>query len=92
MTETETPSAVVVEITEPGDRKTDGTMAGSLILPRRVRINGKPVLTQGGVRIHEMHTGTGKELACVTITLPVRLLIIGAEGDVGPLPLPGREP
>jgi hypothetical protein len=88
---TEHPAAVVVEITEPGDRKTDDTIGGSLILPRQVKINGMPVLTRGGVRIHEMQVGDGKELALVTITLPVRLLIIGAEGDVAPLPLPGRE-
>jgi hypothetical protein len=75
------PMAVTMEIVERG-RKTDDTMAGSLILPSDVRINGVSVVTCDGIRIHEMTVRPPKEMAMVTVTLPVRLLTIGAEGDL----------
>ena len=83
------PQAAVVEILERG-RTSDGTIGGSLIMPSDVRINGVSVLTQGGVKVHEMDISPCKEIVTVTLTLPVRLLIIGAEGDVDSLRNPGR--
>jgi hypothetical protein len=81
------PLAAVVEIVERG-RKSDDTSGGSVIVPNSVRINGVSVLTTGGVKVHDIEvlTGDGPTLATVTITLPVRMLIIAAEGD-----LPARE-
>lgn len=75
------PLAVTMEIVERG-RTTDDTTGGSLILPSDVRINGVSVLTGGGVKVHEMDISPCKEMAKVTVTLPVRLLVIGAEGDL----------
>jgi hypothetical protein len=75
------PMAVTMEIVERG-RETDDTLAGSLIMPTDVRINGVSVATTGGVRVHEMTVQPAKEMATVTVTLPVRLLVIGAEGDL----------
>lgn len=73
-------SASVVEIIEPGHTTTDGT--GSLIMPRDVRVNGVSVYTTGGVKIHEMDLAVPKDMATVTLTLPVRRLTIAAEGDL----------
>lgn len=75
------PLAVTMEIIERG-RTTDDTLAGSLILPNDVRINGVSVLTQGGIKVHGMEFTPCKEMATVTVTLPVRMLTIGAEGDL----------
>lgn len=80
MSDRKPPLAVVVEITQRG--RTEDTAGGSLILPSDVKINGVSVLTQGGVKVHEMEITPCKEIAMVTITLPVRLLVIGAEGDL----------
>lgn len=77
-------SAVVMEIVERG-RTSDGTIGGSLIMPSEVRINGMPIVTAGGVKVHEMSIQPRKDMVTVTVTLPVRLLIIGAEGDVNAL-------
>jgi hypothetical protein len=74
------PTAAIVEILEVADRQIDETGTSTLILPNDVRINGVSVYTEGGVRIHEMHMPP-KELPTVTLTLPVRLLVIGAESD-----------
>jgi hypothetical protein len=75
------PLAVTMEIVERG-RKTDGTTGGSLIVPTDVRINGVSVLTQGGIKVHEMDFHPLKEMVTVTVTLPVRMLTVGAEGDL----------
>ncbi len=77
---TEQPTAAVIEIIERG-RKTDDSMSGSVILPTELRINGHPVLTQGGVKIHEMTLPIGRELASITVTLVARRITIAAEGD-----------
>jgi hypothetical protein len=72
--------APVVEIIEPGHTSSD-SMGGSMIMPREVRINGQRLLTQGGVIVHEMRTDP-KDCARITVTLPVRMLIVAAEGDL----------
>lgn len=74
------PSAITMEIFESGRKSEDGT--GSVILPNAVLINGHSVYTDGGVRIHEMTIKPAMELAAVTVTMPVRCLIIAAEGDL----------
>lgn len=75
------PMAVTMEIVERG-RATDDTTGGSLVIPGDVRINGVSVLTGGGVVVHQMNIRPAKDMAAVTVTLPVRLLVIGAEGDL----------
>lgn len=75
------PSAVTMAIVEVG-RDAIGDGPDSLIMPNTVLINGQPVYTAGGIRIHESEIETKKELAQVTVTLPVRLLTVGAEGDL----------
>ena len=75
------PAAAIVEILETGDREIDETGTSTLIIPRDVRINGASVYTSGGVRVHEMQLSPPKEMPAVTLTLPVRLLIVGAESD-----------
>jgi hypothetical protein len=74
------PLAVTMEIVERG-HTTGDTTASTLIVPNDVRINGVSVLTQGGVTVHGMEFPP-KEAARVTLTLPVRLLVVGAEGDL----------
>jgi hypothetical protein len=74
------PLAVTMEIVERGHTTSDIT-ASTLIMPNDVRINGVSVLTQGGIKVHDMEFPL-KELAQVTLTLPVRLLVVGAEGDL----------
>jgi hypothetical protein len=85
------PAAAIVEILETGDREIDETGPGTLILPRDVRINGVSVYTSGGVRVHEMEISPPKEMPVVTLTLPVRLLIVGAESD-SRIPAGTRQP
>lgn len=74
------PTAAIVEIIETGKRKVDETGPGTIAFPSDVRINGVSVYTTGGVKVHDMDFPP-KEMPTVTITLPVRLLIIGAESD-----------
>ena len=74
-------SAAVIEIIERG-RSADPDGPGSIVLPTEVRINGHPVYTTGGgVKIHET-SFPPREMATVTMTLPVRRLTIAAEGDL----------
>jgi hypothetical protein len=49
--------------------------------PNEVRINGASVYTDGGVKVHEINVPP-RELTRVTVTLPVRMLTIAAEGDL----------
>lgn len=51
-------------------------------MPSDVRINGVSVVTQDGIRVHEMTVRPAREMAAVTVTLPVRMLVIAAEGDL----------
>lgn len=77
------PRASVVEIVQQRDKYVSDVGSGSLIMPRHIRINGTPVYTTGGVRVHEINLTPSKDMAQVTLTLPVRLLLIGVEGDLG---------
>lgn len=79
---TEKATACVIEIYQTEPEETDDTLAGSVIMPDKVLINGHPVLTQGGVRINAIEIPVGKELASVTVTLLVRRIIVAAEGDI----------
>ena len=75
------PLAVTMEIVERG-HTTGDTTASTVIAPDDVRINGVSVVTaEGGVTVHGMDFPP-KEMARVTLTLPVRLLVVGAEGDL----------
>jgi hypothetical protein len=73
--------AAVIEVIERG-RATDDTLGGSVVLPTEVRINGHPVPTSGGVKIHEIELPVGRELAQVTFTLVARRITVAAEGDL----------
>jgi hypothetical protein len=79
---TEQPTACVIEIYQTKPEKTDDTLAGSVIMPNKVLINGHPVLTQGGIRINAIEVPIAKDLASVTVTLLVRRIIVAAEGDM----------
>ena len=74
------PRAVTMEVVERG-REVPENGTGSLILPNEVSINGTPVYTIGGIKVHEMDLEIPKGMASVTVTLPVRLLVVGAEND-----------
>jgi hypothetical protein len=80
----EQPTAAVIEIFQTSPERTDDTLAGSVIVPDRVCINGHPVLTQGGIKVHEINIPLGmhSELLQVTVTLLARRVIIAAKGDV----------
>lgn len=76
------PTGAVIEIIERG-RTTDGTLAGSIITPDEVRINGQPLLIAADepITIHEINVRSG-DLVCVTLTLIARRVIIAAEDDL----------
>jgi hypothetical protein len=76
------PLAVTMEIVERGRATSDDSMASTIILPNDVRINGVSVLTQGGIKLHELDFHPQREMVTVTVTLPVRMLAVGAEGDL----------
>jgi hypothetical protein len=76
------PLAVTMEIIERGRTTSDDSMASTIIVPDDVRINGVSVLTQGGIKLHELDFHPQREMVTVTVTLPVRMLAVGAEGDL----------
>jgi hypothetical protein len=83
MPESPTPksTAAVIEIVEKA-KTTDDTLAGSVIIPNEVRINGIPLLvTEDGIQVHEMDFPPG-DCAKVTLTLIARRVVIAAEGDL----------
>lgn len=80
-------AAVVLEVVQAGE-KPDESGTGSLIVPSAVLINGQPVFTTSPVRVHEMQVPL-RELVQVTVTLPVRLLVVGGEHDRGSAPSRG---
>lgn len=77
------PRAVTLEVVER-DHKTTDSLAGSIIIPSEIRINGMSVLAPADVpvRVHEMSFGADREAAVVTLTLFVRKLTVAAEGDL----------
>lgn len=73
--------AATIEIVERG-AKTDDTMAGSVIVPDGVRINGQSLLTSSDhpVVVHEINL-QDRSVAYVTLTLLARRIVVGAELD-----------
>lgn len=83
------PRAVTMEIVERNHKTTD-SLAGSVIIPNEVRINGMPIIGPADVpvRVHDMSFGADREAAVVTITMFVRKLTVAAEGDLRETPAP----
>lgn len=77
----EKPRASVIEIIAPAYQPTEDG-AGSIIVPRELRINGQPVYTPAGSRIQISDFGLGDELVTVTLTLVARRIVIAADGDL----------
>lgn len=79
------PSAAYIEIVEKG-RATDDTLAGSLVVPNDVRINGVSLAVPEDrpIVVHEMvyDKQAGEAVACVTLTLFARRVTIAAESDL----------
>ena len=86
MAKTPPPPAAVIEIVEK-DKTTTDTLAGSVIIPNEVRINGQPLSIADGVTVHEINVGGDHELAHVTLTLYARRVTIAAEGDLDDAPV-----
>lgn len=76
----EKPRASVIEIVAPDYQPTEDG-AGSIVVPRELRINGQPVYTPRGSRIQINDFDLGDELVTVTLTLVARRIVIGADGD-----------
>ena len=75
------PPAAVIEILDTG-RATSGDVAGSIIVPDAIRINGQPLQVENGsVVVHEMVLGRN-DIVRVSLTLFARRVIIAAEGDL----------
>jgi hypothetical protein len=76
------PRASVIELIAP-DFIPSEDGAGSIVVPREVRINGVSVLTAGSsgrVLIGDIRLGS--DLVTVTVTLVARRLVIAADGDL----------
>ncbi len=78
---TDKPRASVVEIIASGSQPTEDG-AGSLVVPREVRINGVSVYTPRGTVVKIDGFALGESLVTVNLTLVVRRLVIGADGDL----------
>jgi len=77
---TDKPRASVVEIIASDSQPTEDG-AGSLVVPREVRINGVSVYTPKGTVVKINEFALGESLVTVNLTLVVRRLIIGADDD-----------
>lgn len=76
------PRASVIEIVATGRQPTEDG-AGSIIIPREVRINGVSVYTadrQNGIRVSDINLGD--DMVKVTLTLIARRLVIAADSDL----------
>jgi hypothetical protein len=78
---TEKPRASVVEIIANGSQPTEDG-GGSIVVPREVRINGVSVYTPKGTVVKIDDFALGESLVTVNLTLVVRRLVIGADGDL----------
>lgn len=76
----EKPRASVIEIIAPDFRPTDDG-AGSIVVPKEVRINGVSVYTAGDGVVRISEVDLGDNLVTVNLTLVVRRLTIAADGD-----------
>ena len=87
--ETETPRAKprasVIEIIAKGQQPTEDG-AGSIIVPREVRINGVSVFTPRGTVVKIDDFPLGESLVTVNLSLVVRRLVIAADGDLEEAP------
>ncbi|MER5750600.1 hypothetical protein [Streptomyces sp. NPDC002088] len=79
------PRASVIELIAPDYQPTDDG-AGSIIVPREVRINGVPVYTPKDAPVQIGDIQLGDELVTVTLTLIARRVVIAADGDLGEQP------
>ncbi|GGW98572.1 hypothetical protein [Streptomyces chartreusis] len=78
----ERPRASVIEIIAKGQQPTEDG-AGSIIVPREVRINGVSVYTADrDNRIKVNDISLGDDMVTVTLTLVARKLVIAADGDL----------
>lgn len=80
------PRASVIEIIAKDQHPTEDG-AGSIIIPREVRINGVSVFTadrDNEIKIGDIHLGS--DMATVTLTLVARRLVIAADGDLRDTP------
>lgn len=82
------PRASVVEIIATGAQPTEDG-AGSIILPREVRINGVSVFTPRGTVVKIDDFQLGESLVTVHLSLVVRRLVIAADGDLNDEPQAG---
>ena len=76
------PRASVVEIIASGYQPTEDG-AGSIVVPREVRINGVSVYTPRGTVVKIDDFQLGESLVTVKLSLVVRRLVIAADGDRG---------
>lgn len=83
---TVSPSGAVVEIIERGATVDRANSAG-VVVPNEIRLNGVPMYAPADrpVTVHQVDMA-GNELACVTLTLFARRVLIGAEGDINAQP------
>ncbi|MEV6014764.1 hypothetical protein [Streptomyces sp. NPDC051997] len=80
------PRASVIEIIAKDQQPTEDG-AGSIIVPREVRINGIPVFTaDGDNRIKVGDIQLGSNMVTVTLTLVARRLVIAADSDLAETP------
>jgi hypothetical protein len=75
------PRASVVEIVASDSQPTEDG-GGSIVVPREVRINGVSVYTPKGTVVKIEDFALGESLVTVNLTLVVRRLVIGADGDL----------
>jgi hypothetical protein len=74
------PRASVVELIAPDCTPAEDG-AGSIVVPREVRINGVSVYTPKGTVVKIDDFALGESLVTVNLTLVVRRLVIGADSD-----------
>lgn len=75
------PRASVIEIVASSYQPTDDG-AGSVIVPREVRINGVSVYTPIGTVVKIDDFQLGESLVTVNLSLVVRRLVIAADADM----------
>ena len=82
---TQKPRASVVEIIATGQQPPEDG-AGSLVVPREVRINGVSVYTPKGTVVKIDDFTLGDQLVTVNLTLVVQRLVIGTDSAAGEAP------
>ena len=78
------PDAAVIEIIDPAP---GGAGGRSLVVPKEIRINGRPVLAPADapVVVHEIRVSGDVDVVQVTLTLFARLVKIGHQDEMAPL-------